>query len=73
MASEKNKGFGDTVEFRAIVNGSLAVFVFLPLSVQRDLSTLSKAGLVSICAIAYTSLVLIIEAPYYYRIYEPLS
>ena len=47
--------------------------IFLPLSLQRDLSSLSKAGIVSIGAITYTSIVLIVEAKWYYDEYIPIA
>jgi amino acid permease len=68
-----NVAYTATMEFRAIVNVPVAAFIFLPLSAQRDLSALSIAGLVSICAIAYTALVLLVEMKYYNDIYKPIA
>lgn len=71
--SPDNAAFVDTIEFRALVNTPVAALIFLPLSAQRDLSALSKAGLVSICAIAYTSIVLLVEMKYYNAEYKPIA
>ena len=65
----QNTEFSETIDFRALVNIPVAALIFLPLSAQRDLSALSKAGIVSIGAITYTSIVLIAESKYYYDIY----
>lgn len=68
-----NAAFADTIEFRALVNIPVAALIFLPLSAQRDLSALSKAGIVSIGAITYTSIVLIAESKFYYDLYKPIA
>lgn len=59
--------------FRVLVNASVALLIFLPLSLQRDLSSLSKAGIISIIAITYTSLVLLVEMKYYYDEFRPIA
>lgn len=73
LCKPENRDFANTLTFRLLVNSTVALLIFLPLSAQRDLSTLSKAGIVSIIAIAYTSLVLIVELKYYYDEFRPIA
>lgn len=57
--------FVESIEFRAYVGIPVTLFIFLPLSLLRDMSAFSIAGLVSIIAMFYTAIVLIVELPFY--------
>jgi amino acid permease len=61
--------FLESFEFRLCVNVPIAMLILLPLSLKRDMSSLAFAGVLSVAAILYTLLVLIIETPFYYNEY----
>lgn len=46
--------------------------VIFPLSLKRNLSSLNYVSLVSLVAIAYILLVIVVETPYYLYTYWPL-
>ena len=56
--------------FRAAVNVPVALLVLFPLSIQRDMSSLAFAGLMSILALVFTLLVVMGETPSYYINYH---
>jgi len=62
-----DKDFVESMEFRAIVGIPLTALIMFPLSLLRDMNALRYAGLASIVAMAYTGIVLIVEAPFYYQ------
>ena len=64
-----DKDFFESYKFRLIVNVPIAGLILLPLSLKRDMSSLAFAGFLSICALFYTLLVLIVETPFYYNEY----
>ena len=61
----QDDGFLESYKFRLIVNAPIAGLILFPLSLKRDMSALSFAGFLSICALTYTLVVLIIETPFY--------
>ena len=65
-----DKDFFTTFEFRLLVNLPIAGVVLLPLSLKRDMSSLTFAGILSVIAITYTLLVLLIETPFYWQEYR---
>ena len=66
----KDADFMDSFEFRLIVNLPIAGLILLPLSMKRDMSSLTFAGILSVLAITYTLLVLLAETPFYWREYR---
>lgn len=58
--------FFETFEFRLCANVPIAGLILLPLSLKRDMSSLAFMGVVSVGALVYTLLVLMVEAPFYY-------
>ena len=42
----------------------------MPLSLKRDMSSLAFAGVMSVGALLYTLIVLVIETPFYYQEYD---
>ena len=44
-----------------------AIFLLYPLCIMRDMSSLSYASLISIITMSYTIIVVIIEAPFYFK------
>jgi amino acid permease len=66
-----DKEFTNTIEFRSMVNIPAGYLVLFPLSTLRDLSALSFAAMLSICAVTYTTIVLLIELPYYNTLNYP--
>ena len=44
--------------------------ILLPLSLKRDMSSLAFAGILSVVALFYTMLVLVIETPFYWKEYR---
>jgi len=67
---ERDDKFLDSFEFRLCVNVPIAGLVLLPLSLKRDMSSLAFMGIVSIVALFYTMLVLVIECPFYWKQYR---
>jgi len=63
----QDSDFMDSFEFRLIVNLPIAGVILLPLSLKRDMSSLTFAGILSVIAITYTLIVLLIETPFYYQ------
>lgn len=61
--------FVESIEFRAIVNVPIAALILLPLSLKRDMSSLAFAGMMSVIALFYTLLVVIVETPFYFKEY----
>ena len=59
--------FFEKFEFRLIVNLPIAGLILLPLSLKRDMSSLTFAGILSVIAITYTLIVLLIETPFYWK------
>jgi len=62
--------FLDSFEFRLCVNVPIAGVILLPLSLKRDMSDLAVAGIVSVGALCYTLLVMVIEMPFYWKHYR---
>lgn len=67
---ESDYDFLDTFEFRLIVNVPIAALILFPLSLKRDMTSLAFAGVISVIALFYTLLVMIVESPFYYRNYR---
>ena len=63
----RDDDFIDSFEFRLIVNVPIAAVILLPLSLKRDMSSLAFAGVLSVIAMVYTLLVLVIETPFYWK------
>ena len=59
-----------TMQFRAFVNLPISCVILLPLSLKRDMSSLAFAGIMSVVALFYTMMVLIVEAPLYAEDYR---
>ena len=64
IALGTDEEFVNSWQFRTYVGVPAAAFVFFPLSMLRDMSSLSYASLAAIAALAYSGLVLIIECPF---------
>ena len=62
--------FTDKMEFRAFVNIPLAACVLVPLSLMRDFSSLAFASMLSLLALTYTGLLMIVELPWYNDLYR---
>ena len=62
--------FLESFEFRLCVNGPIAAIILLPLSLKKDMSDLAIMGIVSVGALLYTLLVLVIEMPFYWKEYR---
>lgn len=62
--------FVQSMEFRAICNPAIAIFVLIPLSVLRDLSSLAFASLLSLMSLTYTCILMFVELPWYSREYH---
>jgi len=60
--------FLDSMKFRAYVGIPAAAFCFFPLSLLRDMSSLSYASFVALVALFYTLLVLVVECPFFYQL-----
>jgi len=60
------KFFG-TFEFRLCANGPIAFLILLPLSLKRDMSSLAFMGIVSIGALFYVLIVMLVEVPFYWK------
>jgi hypothetical protein len=56
--------------FRALVNIPFATFVLVPLSLLRDMSSLAFASMLSLMSLTYVMLVMIIELPWYNKVYR---
>lgn len=59
-----------TYEFRGIVNTSIAAFVLIPISLLRDISSLAFSSMLSLLALTYTGILMIIELPWYNKYYR---
>jgi len=57
----------ESFEFRLLVNLPIAGCILLPLSLKRDMSSLTFAGILSVIAICYTLTILLIETPFYWK------
>lgn len=68
-----SQDFADSIDFRLIVNPALAVGLGL-LSCLRDISSLAFASILSLLALAYTGILMMVELPFYSPYYhkEPL-
>lgn len=49
------------------MNGPIAGLILFPLSLKRDMSSLAFAGIMSVVALTYTLLVMMIETPFYFN------
>ena len=56
-----------------MVNIPAGYLVLFPLSSLRDLSALRYAAVASLLALTYTGIVLLVELPYYNKLYKPKS
>lgn len=61
-----NAKWVDTIGFRAIVGGPATLLCFFPLSLLRDMSAFAIGGLLSLVALFYTAIVMVVETPFYY-------
>jgi len=59
--------FASTMLFRAYVGIPSAIFIFLPLALLRDMSSLSYASFAALLSLLYTGILLIVEAPFYWN------
>ena len=70
---ERDDHFLESFEFRLIVNAPIAGVILLPLSLKRDMSSLAFAGVLSVVAMFYTMLVLVVEMPFYWKEYRHME
>ncbi len=75
LLPKRDDDFLESFEFRLCVNVPIAALILFPLSMKRDMSSLAFAGVLSVVALFYTLIVLIVEVPFYYQIYidEPTT
>ena len=59
--------FVDSDEFRFYQSIPTAFLLLLPLSMKRDMSAFRYVSLMSIAALLYTAIVLIVELPGFYK------
>jgi amino acid permease len=69
LMPSNDQEFFQSFKFRLCVNVPIAVLILFPLSLKRDMSSLAFAGVLSVVALFYTMLVLIVQAPWYYQEY----
>jgi amino acid permease len=69
LLPKRDDVFFESFEFRLCVNVPIAALILFPLSLKRDMSSLAIAGVLSVVALFYTLLVLMVEAPFYYQEY----
>jgi len=62
-----DRKFVDSIKFRALVGYPATLFAFFPLSLLRDMSAFATGGLLSLIALFYTAVVMLIETPFYYK------
>ncbi len=67
---KRDDDFLESFEFRLCVNVPIAAVILFPLSMKRDMSSLAIAGVVSVGALFYTLIVLVVETPFYYKEYK---
>jgi hypothetical protein len=60
----------NTMWFRAAVNIPIDAFIVIPLSAMRDMSSLAFISLLTVLALVYCALLLLIEVPWYNRLYK---
>lgn len=56
---------------RVLISLPIACLLLFPLSMKRDMSSLTFASIASILSLVYTLLVLLSESSFYYRQYKP--
>jgi len=56
--------------FRAAVNIPIDAFIVIPLSAMRDMSSLAFISLLTVLALVYCALLLLVEVPWYNRLYK---
>ena len=66
LLPERDDNFLQSFEFRLCINLPIAGLILLPLSLKRDMSSLAFAGILSVVALFYTLLVLVVECPFYF-------
>ena len=63
----------DTTSFGYYWSVPFAFIVLLPLCLMTNVSAFRYVSMLSLVALAYTSIVLIVEAPQYYRYFSTVS
>jgi len=64
-----DKDFADNWQFRALVNGPIAVLFLFPLNSIKDMSGFRYVSMISMASLVYMGLVLIVEMPFYAQYY----
>jgi len=65
-----DENFIESFEFRLLINAPIAGVILLPLSLKRDMSSLAFAGVLSVAALTYTMVVMLVETPFYWKEYR---
>ena len=65
--------YTDTSKFRAIANIPLDIALVIPLSIMRNISSLAFVSLLTVLALIYCALLLLVEAPWYNREYKQME
>jgi amino acid permease len=60
-------------KWRAIEGIPVAALILLPLSMKKDMSDFRHISVISIFALAYTGIVLLVELPDYYTYYHKIT
>ena len=68
-----NTKFFDTFEFRLCANVPIACLILFPMAMKRDMSSLAFMGIVSVAALFYVLIVMLVELPFYYKIYSEMD
>lgn len=72
IANQFGYGFEktNTMTFRALVNIPLDVLIVVPLSAMRDMSSLAFISLLTVLALVYCAVLLLVELPWYNDVYK---
>ena len=68
-----SQDYTDTYKFRAIANIPLDLALVIPLSIMRNISSLAFVSLLTVLALIYCALLLLVEAPWYNREYKQME
>lgn len=60
------QSYTDTMKFRAMVNIPLDALIVIPLSAMRDMSSLAFLSLLTVLALVYVAILLLVELPWYH-------
>lgn len=62
-----SESYTSTMKFRAMVNIPLDCLIVIPLSAMRDMSSLAFISLLTVAALIYCAILLVVELPFYNR------